>query len=581
MSEVPTTPTAIQPLLSPRTRATGTAFIDVGSGEAIVLIHGVGLNADAWQPQIFELSKTHRVLAIDMLGHGESDLASGPATLDTYVMQVADLLNARGIAAANIIGHSMGGLVAIGFALAFPQRTLRLAVLNSVYQRTAEKRAAVQRRAEEIAEAGTVGNIEEPLQRWFGSREKQPAIAQTVRNWLTTANPAGYAAAYSLFAASDEAFVGKLSLIKVPGLFATGSDDLNSSPDMAQAMAKAAPCGKALVLEGERHMMNLTNPAAVNAALHGLLREPTPVIDPKDLRKAFGTFMTGVTVVTTQEANGSLRGFTANSFSSVSLDPPLLLVCLSKAAASCEVFSQAATFAVNILSEQQKALSGTFASKRPDKFTDADYTRSASGNPIFAGTVAWFDCDRHNVVDAGDHVILIGRVTSYAHGDANPLGYARGGYFTLGLEQSAVNAAAQAGRTEVGAILECGGKLLVFKSADGKLELPHVGRGGEVGSASRLHSMMAAQGISTKLGFLFAVYENREDHAQCIYYRGECEAAGGGGTTLLSFDDLPWDKFRDDATRSMLRRYSSERLQGRYKIYSGDHVSGDIRDVSQ
>lgn len=569
------------PAPSPRSRSGDTAFIEAGSGEAVILIHGVGLNADAWHPQIAELSKTHRVIALDILGHGESGLAEPPVALSSYVEQVADLLASRGIAAANIVGHSMGGLVAIGFALAHPKRTLRVAALNSVYNRSEEKRAAVQKRAQEIADTGTAGNIEEPLERWFGPRPAQPPIAQSVRNWLNAASPQGYASAYGIFATSDDAYVGKLSQITVPSLFATGTGDLNSTPEMAHAMASEVSRGKTLVLEGERHMMNLTNPEAVNAALHDLLRQATPVIDPKDLRTAFGTFMTGVTVVTTREPNGSLRGFTANSFSSVSLDPPLLLVCLNKAAASCDAFTNASTFAVNILSEQQKAVSGNFASKRPDKFADAAYSDSASGNPILDGSVAWFDCERHNVVDAGDHIILIGRVTSYAHTDASPLGYARGGYVTLGLEQSAVNAAAQAGRTEVGAILECEGRLLVFPAKDGTLELPHVGRGGEVGSASRLQAKLGSHGIVAKLGFLFAVYENHDDLAQCIYYRGDCETSGTGGAALLAFDDLPWDKFRDDATRAMLRRYSNERLQGRYRIYSGDHVSGDVRDVSQ
>jgi flavin reductase (DIM6/NTAB) family NADH-FMN oxidoreductase RutF len=396
-----------------------------------------------------------------------------------------------------------------------------------------------------------------------------------------SANPQGYGVAYGIFASSDEAFAGKLQDLSMPSLFATGSQDINSSPAMAGAMASEARHGKLLVLEGARHLMNLTHADEVNAALRDLLQTPVETFDLKDLRKAFGSFMTGVTVVTTQEANGSLRGFTANSFSSVSLDPPLLLVCMNKASASCEAFTSAESFAVNILSESQKDVSGVFASKRPDKFANADYTLSASGNPLLTGSLAWFDCVRHDAIDAGDHVILIGRVKSYGHVDANPLGYARGGYVTLGLEQSAVNAAAQAGRTEVGAILECDGKLLVFPAANGKYELPHVGRAGEAGTASRLQAFLASKGISAKLGFLFAVYENKEDQHQSIYYRGDAELEGKAEAALLSFDALPWEAFRDDATRSMLKRYSQERLQGRYRIYSGDQVSGDVREVDE
>ena len=111
----------------------GTAFIDAGQGEAVVLIHGVGLNAEIWAPQIEALAKTHRVIALDMAGHGRSAPLPDGATLDDYVARLPGLLDGLGIASANVIGHSMGGLVALGFALAHPERALRVGVLNSVY----------------------------------------------------------------------------------------------------------------------------------------------------------------------------------------------------------------------------------------------------------------------------------------------------------------------------------------------------------------------------------------------------------------------------------------------------------------
>jgi flavin reductase (DIM6/NTAB) family NADH-FMN oxidoreductase RutF len=345
-------------------------------------------------------------------------------------------------------------------------------------------------------------------------------------------------------------------------------------------MAAQVPHSSCLVLDGARHMMNLTHPDAVNHALDGLLKTPFSNIDPKVLRAAFGTFMTGVTVVTTRAVDGTMRGFTANSFSSVSLDPPLLLVCLSKAAASCAVFAEAAHFAVNILAENQKDVSGIFASKRPDKFETTAWTESASGNALITGAVAWFDCSSHQVVEAGDHLILIGRVQSFSHSDVSPLGYARGGYFTLGLEQSVVNAVSSAGRTEVGAILECGGELLVMPGpTPGSLILPRVGDGPISGSASSLLASLSSKGLHVTLGFLYAVFENPETKTQSIYYRGEAEAQGTTRPTTVSFDDMPWERFTDSAVVSMLRRYCTERVQGRYRIYSGDHRSGETREL--
>ena len=116
----------------------GTSYIERGAGEALVLIHGVGLNADAWEPQIEAFALTHRVIAPDMFGHGGSVPAPEGATLDDFVQQVRRLLDDLSISSANVVGHSMGGLVAMGLAIAKPQRVKRVAVLNSVYERSPE-----------------------------------------------------------------------------------------------------------------------------------------------------------------------------------------------------------------------------------------------------------------------------------------------------------------------------------------------------------------------------------------------------------------------------------------------------------
>lgn len=149
------------------------------------------------------------------------------------------------------------------------------------------------------------------------------------------------------------------------------------------------------------------------------------------LRSAFGAFATGVTVVTTRQADGTPRGFTANSFTSVSLEPAILLICIGKSAHSCDVFTQADHFAVNILSTAQKTTSGLFASTRPDKFDQTDWFSGHANMPLLTGSLASFVCRRHNMIDAGDHVVLLGQVQDYAQNDGMPLGYYGGGYFTV------------------------------------------------------------------------------------------------------------------------------------------------------
>ena len=567
--------TAVQTAPLRRTTLGGTSFIECGEGQPLLLVHGVGLNADAWAAQIAALSGGHRVIAPDLAGHGGSAAPPAGATLDHYVEQLRRLMDDLGIDAANVAGHSLGGLVAIGLAIARPQRVLRLAVLNAVFEREPSAKTAVEARAAAIAPGMS---FEDTLTRWFGAGPSP--IRSQAAGWLASTDTSSYATAYRVFATSDHEFSGRLSGILCPALFATGEADPNSTPAMAEAMAAAAPRGRSAVVPGARHMMMLTHAEETTALIGAHLAERLSPFESRELRTAFGSFMTGVTIVTTAGIDGQPRGFTANSFTSVSLEPPLLLICIGKAAASVDVFRQARGFAVNILSEQQKDISVLFASKRPDKFQVADWRPGPYGSPLIQGSAAWFDCARYQVIDAGDHIILMGHIEAYSYTDANPLGYARGGYITLGLEQAAVDAFTTASRTVVGAILECDGRLVLLP--DGRpngLALPEVGRAGDNGSASQLHGLLAREGVDATLGFLFAVFENPGSREQCIYYRGEALLHARGRTVLADFDDIPWQRLPDEATRSMLRRYVAERKIGRFKVYSGDHRQGTVKAV--
>ena len=555
----------------------GTGFIERGEGEPLMLIHGVGLNAEAWGPQIDFFSATHRVIALDMFGHGGSAAAPPGATLNDYVQQARRLLDDLGISSANVVGHSMGGLVAMGLAIAKPQRVKRMAALNTVFERGETARAAAEARAADVAEKAPA-DFEDTLTRWFGPEAS--ALRERVGQWLKYSDHQGYATAYRLFATGDRLFSDKLLGLLCPALFATGEGDPNSTPAMAQALAERTLRGRSAIIPAARHLMHLTSPGETNAILKTFLAERLSTFEARELRTAFGSFMTGVTIVTTEGIDGAPRGFTANSFTSVSIEPPLLLICIGKAAASMEVFARAKGFAVNILAEQQKDISVLFASKRADKFDHVPWRAGPFGNPLIEGSAAWFDCARYQVIDSGDHIILMGHIEAFSYSDANPLGYARGGYITLGLEQEAVNAASSSSRTVVGAILESEGRLVLM--ADGRpggLMLPEVGRSGTNGSASQLHALLKREGIDAMLGFLFAVFENPKTHEQCIYYRGEALLHARGRMVLADFDALPWDRLSDETSRAMLKRYAEERKLGRFKVYSGDHERGTVKAV--
>ncbi len=305
-------------------------------------------------------------------------------------------------------------------------------------------------------------------------------------------------------------------------------------------------------------------------------------IDPMELRKALGAFVTGVTVVTTREADGTPRGFTANSFTSVSLDPPLVLVCIGKTALSCQVFCECESFAINILAEDQTETSSTFASKDPDKFSHAQWRVGTGGSPIIEETAAWLECARHEVLEAGDHVILLGRVTDLAHTNSNPLGFCRGSYVKFGLERDAVAAPGQ--QTRIGAILESEGRVLMLREGtEGAYVLPTAPRLGSPEERDSLLAKFRDLGLEAKITFLFAVYESDSGHEHRVYYRGDIVdgPVEDPAVRMFAFDEIPWDGITDSALRDMLMRYVSERSENRFGIYVGDNESGQIQTLSE
>jgi len=243
----------------------GSAYVETGSGEPLVLIHGVGMRLEAWAPQIAALRHTHRVIAVDMPGHGASARIPSSSTLRDFVTWFGTFLNDLDLGGVNVAGHSMGALIAGGAAATLDGAIRRVALLNAVYKRDATAREAVMQRAAQIEN----GNIdpEAPLARWFSEDEKSSEAYQLTNSWLKQVDHRGYATAYSAFAGGDATFADAWPRISCPALFLTGEDDPNSTPEMAEAMAKAAPRGKAKVVPGHRHMVNLTAPETVNKIL--------------------------------------------------------------------------------------------------------------------------------------------------------------------------------------------------------------------------------------------------------------------------------------------------------------------------
>lgn len=179
---------------------------------------------------------------------------------------------------------------------------------------------------------------------------------------------------------------------------------------------------------------------AFDTALVGFLEKNAPreaVVyhsgsDARTLRDALGCFATGVTVVTTRDGAGSPIGLTANSFSAVSLDPPLILFCLAKTSSNLARFHGAEHFAINVLHIGQQPTSGVFARSTEDRFQDVAWESWDTGAPILSGSLASFECATHDVVEAGDHLVFIGRVLrARFEPRRDPLLYFRGKYRRL------------------------------------------------------------------------------------------------------------------------------------------------------
>jgi flavin reductase (DIM6/NTAB) family NADH-FMN oxidoreductase RutF len=174
--------------------------------------------------------------------------------------------------------------------------------------------------------------------------------------------------------------------------------------------------------------------AAIAAAMTDapVSREYRTGSDPRTLRDALGCFATGVTIVTCLDDQGRPIGLTANSFTSLSLDPPLLLVCVAKAAASAAPLSEAQHFAVNVLQTGQQPASITFSTRVEDRFGCTPWALGEHGVPVLRDSLSVFECSRHAIHDGGDHFILVGEVKKATFEPGlDPLLYFRGSYRRL------------------------------------------------------------------------------------------------------------------------------------------------------
>lgn len=151
----------------------------------------------------------------------------------------------------------------------------------------------------------------------------------------------------------------------------------------------------------------------------------------RQLRECLGRFATGVTVVTCVDASSTPCGITANSFSSVSLEPPLVLWNIAKVSQSIDAYLDAEYFGVNVLAADQQTVSVHFAQSQHNLYAGIEYHLTDRDVPRLDGTLAWFECRTHEIHDGGDHFIIVGEVVDFETAEGDPLLFFRGGYTGL------------------------------------------------------------------------------------------------------------------------------------------------------
>jgi hypothetical protein len=213
-----------------------------------------------------------------------------------------------------------------------------------------------------------------------------------------------------------------------------------------------------------------------------------------------------------------------------------------------------------------------------DKFQNCDWSPGLGGVPLIHGALAQFACARHRLVDAGDHLILIGRVEDFQTNDGQPLGYFRGSYFSIGLEHDLVSAAAAAKGSRIGAVLACGDGVLLARDEMGGLSVPL--SPGPVPSLDRLRADLSELGLTPQIEFVYSAFDDRQTGGHAIYYHGRVTGDVPKGYCIVPLADLANCGITNVAEGQMLTRFAADFQNGTFSIYHGNETTGSVRQVS-
>lgn len=387
---------------------------DIGSADdpSIILLHGFGQTRKVWENVALGLEQAGRhVINVDLRGHGGSDWPNDARyDFDAYVEDLRAVLGQMRTRPV-VVAATHSGWIATA-ALAEDAATLAsgLILLDPPVHADA---AAVKASAEAMSAA-------------LGQGLVKPDYDNSLFDGFDTDG-------------IDVRLENAGQHINVPVLIVRGA--LGSlAGDSPPAFTSVFPNVEAIDVKGSGLLVVAERTEAFNGVLIDFLERKQPRFipeyrsgsDARTLRDAMGCFATGVTIITAHAADGKPIGLTANSFTSVSLDPPLLLVCIANNAGSAEVLRSVESFAVNVLQIGQQPVSNLFAGKGEDRFAGTRWEVGEYGAPILPSSLGIFECQRDSLHEAGDHFILIGRVEKASFEPRrDPLLYFRGKYRRL------------------------------------------------------------------------------------------------------------------------------------------------------
>jgi pimeloyl-ACP methyl ester carboxylesterase len=237
----------------------------------VLLVHGVGGDSSHWAAITEQLHTRFDVIAMDVRGHGKSDLITGPVGAHDLAGDAIQVLDEAGIAQCRVVGFSLGGAVALALTLDFPERVEKLAIIGTVCGRTSEERARALERVELLRRHGRTAIAEANRERWFTDefRKAHPDIVDRRVAQVVACDPASYLHAFRVFCTDD--FADRLDEIQVPTLIITGEHDTAATPRMARLMGERIRDSQVHVLPRLRHSVLIEAPEQVGALLGAFL----------------------------------------------------------------------------------------------------------------------------------------------------------------------------------------------------------------------------------------------------------------------------------------------------------------------